>query len=63
MSSSSNSVAVIAIEADSQGALKALKTPKTSLVLLSPDLSPGLQPNKLGISRKIPGRTLVVPKD
>jgi hypothetical protein len=63
MSSSSNSVAVVAIEADSQGALKASKTPKTSLVLSSPDLSPGLQPNKLGISRKIPGRTLVVPKD
>jgi hypothetical protein len=37
-----NSVVVIAIEADSQGASKALKTPKTSSVPSSPDLSPGL---------------------
>jgi hypothetical protein len=37
-----NSVVVVAIEADSQGASKALKTPKTSSVLLSPDLLPGL---------------------
>jgi hypothetical protein len=58
MSSSSNSV--VTIEADSQGASKALKTPS---LLLSPDLLPDLQPNKLGITREIPGRTSVVPKD
>ena len=56
MSSSSNGVAVIAIEADSQGASKASKT--SSL-----PLSPNLWPNKLGISKKIPGKTSVVPKD
>jgi hypothetical protein len=56
MSSSLNSVVVITIEADSQGASKALKT----LLLLS---SPNLWPNKLEISKKIPGRTLVIPKD
>ena len=37
-----NSIIVVAIEADSQGALKALKTLKTSSVPLSPDLSPSL---------------------
>ena len=57
---SSNSVAVIIIEADSQGALKASKT---SSLLSSPDLSPTFQSNKLGISKKIPGRTSVVSED
>jgi hypothetical protein len=56
MSSSSNGVIVVAIEADSQGASKASKT--SSL-----PLSPNLWPNKLGISKKIPGRTSVMPKD
>ena len=56
MSSSSNSVTVIAIEADSQGASKALKI----LSLLS---SLNLWPNKLGILKKIPSRTSVMPKD
>jgi hypothetical protein len=51
MSSSSNSVAVV-IEADSQGASK------QSSLLLSPDL----RPNKLGITKTIPGKTSVVPK-
>jgi hypothetical protein len=63
MSSSSNGVIVIAIEADSQGASKTSKTSKTSSLLLSPDLSPTFQPDKLGIPKKIPGRTLVVPED
>ena len=57
---SSNSVAVIIIEADSQGASKASKT---SSLLSLPDLSPTFQPDKLGISKKIPGRTSVVPED
>jgi hypothetical protein len=60
MSSSSNSVTVITIEADSQGASKALKT---SSLLSSPDLLPTFQPDKLGISKKIPSRTSVVLKD
>ena len=60
MSSSSNGVTVIAVEADSQGASKASKT---SSLLSSPDLSPTFQPDKLGISKKIPVRTSVVPED
>jgi hypothetical protein len=51
------------INTDSKGLLKALKA---LLVLLSPNLSPSLRPNKLGIFEKIPGRTseiLKVPKD
>ena len=60
MSSSSNGVTVIAVEADSQGASKASKT---SSLLSSPNLSPTFQPDKLGISKKIPGRTSVVPED
>jgi hypothetical protein len=51
-----NGVIVVAIEADSQGALKALKT-------LSLLLSPNLWPNKLGILKKIPNKTLVMLKD
>jgi hypothetical protein len=56
MSSSSNSVVVVAIKADSQGALKALK-------ILSLPSSPDLWPDKLGISKKIPGKTSVMPED
>jgi hypothetical protein len=51
------------INTNSKGLLKALKAP---LVLLLPDLSPSLWPNKLEIFEKIPGRTLEilkVPKD
>jgi hypothetical protein len=51
--SSSNSVIVAAIEVDSQGLLKALLLPS----------SPDLRPKKLGITKKIPGRTSVMPKD
>jgi hypothetical protein len=54
MSSSSNSV-VVAIEVDSQESSKASKA---SSLLSSPDL----QPKKLGISKKIPGRTSVMPE-
>ena len=56
MSLSLNSVVVITIEADSQGVLKVLKT----LLLL---LLPNLWLNKLEILKKIPSRTLVIPKD
>ena len=63
MSSSSNSVTVITVEADSQRASKTLKTLKTSSLLSSPDLSPTFQPDKLRIPKKIPGRTSVVPED
>jgi hypothetical protein len=49
-----NGVAVVAIEADSQGLLS---------LLLLPTPLPDLRLNKLGIHKKIPGRTLVVPKD
>jgi hypothetical protein len=56
MSSLSNGVIVIAIEANSQGVLKALKT-------LSLPLSPNLWPDKLEISKKILNRTLVMSKD
>jgi hypothetical protein len=51
------------IDANSEGLSKALKAP---LVLSSPNSSPSLRPNKLGIFEKIPGRTseiLMVPKD
>jgi hypothetical protein len=51
MSSSPNNI-IVTIEADSQGALKQL------LLLLSLDL----RPNKLGITKKIPSKTSVVPK-
>jgi hypothetical protein len=53
MSSSSNSVIVITIEVDSKALSKVL-----SLLLL-----PDLWPNKLGITKEIPGRTSVMPKD
>jgi hypothetical protein len=48
-----NSVVVATKEVNSQGLLKAL------LLLLSPNL----RPKKLGITKKIPNRTLVIPKD
>jgi hypothetical protein len=60
MSLSSNGVAVVAVEADSQGSSKASKALS---LLLSPTPSPDLRPNKLGIHEEIPGRTSVVPKD
>jgi hypothetical protein len=47
------------INADSEGLSKALKAP---LVLLSPNSSPSLRPDKLGIFEKIPGRTLEILK-
>jgi hypothetical protein len=53
MSSSSNSVIVVAIKVDSKALLKVL------LLLLSPNL----RLNKLEITKEIPGRTLVMPKD
>jgi hypothetical protein len=55
-----NSVTIIAIEANSQGLSKALKA--LSLLLLPTSL-PNLRPNKLGIHKEIPNKTLVVPKD
>jgi hypothetical protein len=51
------------INTNSKGLLKALKA---LLVLLSPNSLPSLWPNKLGIFKKIPSRTLEilkVPKD
>jgi hypothetical protein len=51
------------INADSKGLSKVLKA---LLVLLSPDSSPNLRPDKLGIFEKIPSRTseiLKVPED
>jgi hypothetical protein len=51
------------VDTDSEGLSKALKAP---LVLSSPDSSPSLWPDKLGIFEKIPNRTLEiskVPKD
>jgi hypothetical protein len=60
MSLSSNSVAIITIEANSQGLSKASKALS---LLLSPTSSPNLRPNKLGIHKEIPSKTLVVPKD
>ena len=56
MSSSLNSIAVVVIEADSLGVLKASKTS------LLPSL-PDLWLDKLRISKKIPGRTSVMLKD
>jgi hypothetical protein len=56
---SSNSI----VNTNSKGLLKVLKV---LLVLLSPNSSPNLRPNKSGIFEKIPGRTLEilqVPKD
>jgi len=55
-----NSVIVVVIEADSQGLLKALKV---LLLLLLSTLLSNLWPNKLGIPKEIPSKTLVVPKD
>jgi hypothetical protein len=54
-----NSVVVIAIEVDSQALPEALKGSKS---LLLPSLS-NLLPNKLGITRKIPSRTMAIPKN
>jgi hypothetical protein len=54
-----NSVMVVTIEVNSQALLEALKGLKLLLLLLLPNLLP----NKLGITRKIPGRTMAVPKN
>ena len=48
-----------AINTNSKGLLKALKAPSVLLLL---NLRPNLWPNKLGITKKIPSKTFVVPK-
>jgi hypothetical protein len=59
MSPSLNSVVVVAVEVDSQASPEASKGSKSPSLSSSPDFLP----DKLGITRKIPGRTMAVPKN